>query len=316
MKTPVACIDVGTHTARLLIAHVGDRAQSFRPLLRRRIPVRLAMGTALQDEQRIASPAAGRAIAALERFQQDIRTHGAAPVLAVATGLVRDAENASEFLAQVSRRTGIELRIVSGEEEALLSARGALRAVALPSGRAMVMDLGGGSTEFYLGGQGPTAVWSVPIGAAVLTRTHLPSDPPDSEALAALSRYVVDTLRAAGLGSREKTPSTLIGTGGTVTALAALNEGLEAEQLTGERLNGRYLPRAAVEAWVQRLAPLPATERMRAAGLGRGRAEVIVAGAVTVRSVLDLLGLAGMTVSFWDLLEGLLFQLAEGEHDG
>ncbi len=312
----VASIEVGTHTARLLTAlPTGDRSL-FIPLVRERRTIRLAEGCGNREVFIIGEDAAGRAAAALGEFKTHVENERGIILRAVSTGVTRKAENRAAFLRDLSGRSGVKVQPISGQEEAALTAKGALHALSRPDEPFVLFDLGGGSTEFAMGGgdQGePMEIFSLPVGASVLTEEFILEDPPGDEALEAPAARV-DSILQKGLphGKRFARPPRLIGTGGTVTTLAAMMRGIEVWNITPESMNGMVLERTAIEALLGRMVRLDTPERAGMRGLDPERAGVIPAGTRAVRQIMAHYGAAYMTVCLSDILEGLLIDELEG----
>jgi len=317
MKKTWASIDIGTHTARLLIAHDLGPSGILRPLARRRAYIRLAEDFDYSGKRIIQSDAIDRTLNALQDFSHHIKTLGAHSVRAVATGVVREATNREEFLGRIYEHTGIRVRHITGDEEALLTAKGMFHALGPQTSPFLLFDLGGGSTEFVLGTKGASAVRSIPLGAAVLTKTYLRSDPPKKTQVDSLSRYIEQCLKKANLEFTEgRNQCFVAGTGGTVTALASMLHGFSSEEIIAERINGLTLKRHQLEAFVGEMTNMSLAERLQLSGLDRGRAEVILAGSLVVVKILHFLRTLQMTVSMSDLLEGILIDCFEGESNG
>ena len=187
----------------------------------------------------------------------------------------------------------------------MLSAGGA-RAALNMSPPCLVFDLGGGTTEFFrdMGGE-PKAI-SLPIGAAVLTRRWFGSDPPGTTDLDAISEEVGRHLNAAA--EDISGAPVIVGTGGTVTALAAMIHGMVGDDISPERVNGLILTLPQLEACLAQMKTLTIAERVQRLGLDAGRAEVIVAGALAIIGTLRFVGISELRVSMSDLLEGLLIE--------
>jgi exopolyphosphatase/guanosine-5'-triphosphate,3'-diphosphate pyrophosphatase len=211
----------------------------------------------------------------------------------------------------------VAFRVVSGEEEARLTARGVLHALERPAGPFVIFDLGGGTTELVLGNAATgeeMEIVSLPVGASVLKEAFLPEDPPLGGSMQALGLQVDRILEKGlgGLGGFSGVPW-IIGTGGTATTLAAMVHGIDVSGIEPERMNGLPLERASLERLLDRLVRLPLEERVRLPGLDPGRADVIPAGALAVLRILDQFKASRMVVCLSDILEGLLIDHLEGE---
>ncbi|MEW6668017.1 MAG: exopolyphosphatase [Thermodesulfobacteriota bacterium] len=303
----IAAIDVGSHTARLLIAREAPQPGAWEPVLRRRAYIRLAEDFLEPQKRWIKRSAIARTLEALEEFAGCLKDWAVRETRAVATGVVRDALNAEPFLALIAERTGIRVRVISGEEEALLTGRGVLHALDAGPGALVIFDLGGGSTEFVFGRKGDLGVRSLPLGAMLLTRRYLGADPPEPGEIRRLVEHVDAVLREhfppAGADLRG---GWIAGTGGTVTTLAAMVHGIPVDGIRPDRMNGLGLGREELEEVLGLLSTRTLEELLSLPGLDRGRADVIVAGTLAVLRILNCFGATRMTVSLSDLLDGLL----------
>src|SRR6266511_5315456 len=290
----VAAIDLGTNTTRLLIADVN--AERVEEISRRTTITRLGEG--VDGRRRLLPLPIARVRNVLADYRRELESLGAERTLAAATSAVRDAENGEAFLGEIEWSYGFTTRLLTGEEEAELTLRG----VGEVGHDALVVDIGGGSTELIGAG---TRI-STELGSVRLTERFLPSDPPTEDELDALGAATRTVLA-------EQVPETLtarraIGVAGTITSLAALDLGLV--EYDRDRVHGHRLGDAAVKAQLERLAALPLAERRRVPGLDPERAPVIVAGAVVLREVLRHFGLASIEASERDILYGIALEAA------
>ncbi len=312
----IASIDLGSYTARLLIAGVGNDLGSFKPLMRKRSYVYLARDF---DPvlKRISAEASAHAITVLKDFSKAIDDWHVKRVVAVATGIVREAANNAEFLAEVFEESGLRIKTISGEREALLTGKGALGALGINAPPSFVFDLGGGTTEFLCrrerGGEEGTVVKSVSLGAMVLTKAFLKSDPPLEREMKALKEYIDQTLNRKCPYFPENEP--VIGTGGTIVALCAMENDILLNEIVPERINGLKLTLFQIESCLEKMRRLTIARRIEW-GLDSGRSQVMVAGAAVVARLLRYLNVRELTVSMSDLLEGALMDFLEGEQHG
>lgn len=316
MKNPLAAIDIGTYTARLFIASDPGPSGQLRPLARKRAYIRLAEGFD-PSEKRIQSESVDRTLNALNDFLYHIRAFSVCSIYAIATGVVRDATNRDEFLGLIREQTGIPVRLLSGEEEALLTAKGALHALGHQNRPVLIFDLGGGSADFFLKAGDTEIVKSVPLGAMILTKSHLKSDPPREMEVASLATYINSCLKGIYpefSGADERL--LLVGTGGTVTTLALMLHNIAPEEISAENINGLVLERQQIETLFDQMRGMNSKERSKLPGLDRGRAEIILAGSSVVLGILHILKASQLTVSMSDLLEGILINLFWGENNG
>ena len=315
--TRVASIDCGTNSIRLLVADVPPSG-AHADLLRRMEVVRLGQG--VDATGRLAPEAVERTRRVLAEYAAAARDLGATAVRMVATSATRDAANRADFEAMVAATLGRLPDVVTGREEAELSFLGAtasLDAAAVAHGSApppppfLVVDIGGGSTEFVLGdGNGVRAARSVDIGCVRLTERHLDGDPPTAEQVA----WAEADIRAALADVRAEVPvdeaATLVGLAGSVTTVAAL--ALELPAYDADAIHGS---RITVDDVRTVTADLLAATRSRRAALPvmhPGRVDVIGAGALILRVLMDEFGAREVVVSEHDILDGIALRLARG----
>ncbi|MBW1798524.1 MAG: exopolyphosphatase [Deltaproteobacteria bacterium] len=314
MTKPCASIDIGSHTARLLISTKSGPQGILRPLIRKRDYIRLSEGFDRSGKKIIQPDAIHRTLNVLEDFSQSLKTFDVGSVHAVATGLFREAANRDEFLDRIYESTGIRVRTITGDEEGLLTGKGVLNALNIRKGPFLIFDLGGGSTEFLSGTEGAQTVKSIPLGAGILTQAYLKSDPPEKEEIDELSRHIDQSLEEFLSEPYVKGDNLLIvGTGGTVTTLGAMLHRISVEDVTPDRITGMTLTRAQIEALFDRLRNLNLEERFDLPGLDPGRAGVILAGSLIVIRILRFFKSVQLTVSMSDLLEGILLTCFKGE---
>ncbi len=303
MRRPLAAIDLGTNTVRILVADP-DPAAALRPLWADQTVTRLGEG--LTERGTLAPAAADRTLAAVRRFRERALALGATEVLLVATAAVRQARDGREFLARLRAEPGINPRVVSGEEEAGLTLLGASWGLGGVAGTFALLDIGGGSTEVLVaeGGRVLEAV-SLALGVVQLVERFFVHDPVTTHELDACRAYVDARLRDEAWDRvRPHRPATLVATAGTPTTLAVLDLGLPGYD--PGRVQGHRLGATAIARLTVRLAALPLAERARTPGLEPGRADVIVPGAVLLAAALAGLDLPVATVSDSGLREGIL----------
>jgi exopolyphosphatase / guanosine-5'-triphosphate,3'-diphosphate pyrophosphatase len=296
--TRVAAIDCGTNSLRLLISDI-DADGTARDVDRRLEIVRLGQG--VDRTGRLSPDAIERTREALSAYKQRIVQAGVEAVRMVATSATRDAANAGEFREMVVRTLGQEPEVVSGEEEARLSFTGAVRG--LPPGDYLVVDIGGGSTEFVRGDRASVrAVVSVDIGCVRLTERHLHSDPPE---LSELDEAVADIGRAVDQAlSVVRGPFTaLVGLAGSVTTVAAIALGLTSYDPS--RIHHARISRQEVAFVTAGLAEMTREQRSRIGVMHPGRVDVIVAGALILRTIMEKTDAVSVLASEHDILDGI-----------
>lgn len=303
--TRIAAIDIGSNSVRQIIADVSSTGQ-IRVIDEMKSMPRLGEG--LERTGALGQTALDVAVAAVQRMVTLARQLGAARIVVVATSAVRDASNGEEFTARVLNETGVAVRVLSGEEEALISFRSALAHFEMGAGRSLVMDIGGGSLELVLAKDGLIEhVASFAFGAVRLTEKFLhPVVRP--RGVRALREYVRDGLRRT-VPVKDWRGTRVIGSGGTFTNLAGIllaRQGLAARSPHGTRVTRVELEH--VLDWVQRLAP---EERAQIPGLNPARADIIVAGLAAAAEVMARFDSADVRASAYGIREGILLETAQ-----
>jgi exopolyphosphatase/guanosine-5'-triphosphate,3'-diphosphate pyrophosphatase len=317
MTRNVASIDIGTFTARLLIAEISGTTGTLRPLVRDRAYIRLGQGFDEKGKKVLQPQAMERTLEVLGDFLQHIRKFRVSRVLAVATGVVREAANRGEFLDSIFEHTGIRVRVISGKEEALLTGKGVVNALDIGKRPYFIFDLGGGSTEFLFGSRENPVLESVPLGALIMTQDHIHADPPEKEHIRSLMARVDETLSRVYLGPLGiGDDAMVVGTGGTVTTLACMLHGISLQEIGRERVSGLVLKVREIEELFDRIKGLNTHERSGLPGMDPDRARVILAGALITLRILYFLKSDELTASFSDLLEGILIDDFDGEGNG
>ena len=256
----------------------------------------------------LAPDAIARTVAVLAEYAALMRAHAVARVRAVATSAARDAKNGTEFFDAAEAALGVRPELLSGDAEARLSFSGATRGLPQSDAPFLVIDLGGGSTEFVLGSQQPEAAISLQMGCVRMTERHLHSDPPTPAERMACEGDVRRELAQVSRVIDVKRARTVVGLAGTVTTLSAMQLGLTHYDAT--RTHHSRLSAAQVMALCARLAAVSVAER-RHLLIQPKRAEIIVGGALVLATVMNELGLAELLVSESDILDGLAASLSE-----
>jgi len=305
--TRVAAIDCGTNSIRLLVADLDLERGVLTDLDRRMEIVRLGQG--VDRTGRLAPEALERTFAACRHYAEAIEAVGTERVRFVATSATRDAQNRAEFVAGVLDILGVQPEVVTGDEEAALSFMGATRELAggdVPAPY-LVVDIGGGSTEFVLGTDTVTAARSVDVGCVRLTERHLGADPPTAEQVAAATRDVDAAVERAAEAVPLDQARSLVGLAGSVTTVAGIALGLPAYDAA--RIHHSRIPAAQVHAVTDRLLASTHAERAAIPVMHPGRVDVIGAGALVLQRILDRLGLPEVVVSEHDILDGIAWSL-------
>jgi len=302
--TALAAIDCGTNSTRLLVTDASGAT-----LARRNTITRLGQG--VDATGRLAPDAIERVLSTLREYRIDLDTHGVVAIRMTATSAARDAANRAEFFDPAEAIIGVRPELLAGEEEGRLSFAGATAELDAGDGPFLVVDIGGGSTEFVVGSTEPTGVMSIDVGCVRVTERFLTSDPPDpgelSDALSVVRLHLDDVVR--------EVPATLdaarmVGLAGTVTTVAAVELGLE--RYNRDRIHHFRLTRAAAEDVFRTLATESRVQRRHNPGLELGRVDVIVGGALVLVAVMRYFDFEECLVSEADILDGLISSLRAG----
>jgi exopolyphosphatase/guanosine-5'-triphosphate,3'-diphosphate pyrophosphatase len=302
----LAGIDIGTLTCRLLIADFSSGYPLKELHSERRI---LRLGEGVDQTKRLSTAAIDRVLQCLKDWREVVDGYCVAACAAVATSAVRDAANRQEFLDRVTRETGFEIEIITGEEEARRTLLGIRSGLPTDVTDIIALDIGGGSTEFILDRSGhPLIVRSIDIGVVRLCERVLKHDPPTVAEITEArdwvrretERGVAEMPRSAGL--------TFVGTAGTVTSLAAMAQKLPSYEPA--RIHNYVLTLERVRQLEQTLLSRKKADRIGLPGLEKNREEVIAAGAIIIRTIMELLGENECLVSDLGLREGVLIHLA------
>jgi exopolyphosphatase/guanosine-5'-triphosphate,3'-diphosphate pyrophosphatase len=299
MGSSVGAVDIGTNSVRLLIL-----APDGATLEREMVITRLGQGV---DRTGSLHPdAIARTTEVLRGYRTLLEKHRVQRVRATATSAARDASNSERFFSEAEAALGTRPELISGEEEATLSFRGATTGLDEELGPFLVLDIGGGSTEFVLGTTAPEALISVALGSVRMTERFIHSDPPTAAELAACEQAT----RAALVDVKRAVPyqraRLLVGLAGTITSLASLMKG--SMRYDPAVTHHSRLQRNEVKALCERLASVAVAER-RGLLAEPKRAEVLVAGAVVLHTIMQELGIAELMVSESDILDGLAASL-------
>lgn len=301
-----AGIDIGTLTCRLLIADLNP-GQPLKELRSDRRILRLGEG--VDRTKRLSSSAMDRVIHCLQEWHNVIKGSHVEAIAVVATSAVRDAGNRQEFLERVKREAGFEVEVISGDEEARRTLLG-IRS-GLPAGVTdiLALDIGGGSTEFILDQPGQTPiVRSIDIGVVRLCERILHHDPPTTEEIQQAREWVMQKSKAAVADMDKCRQATFVGTAGTVTSLAAMAQNLKSYEPA--RIHNYRLRIETIRELEHALLTRTKAERVGLPGLEKNREEVIAAGAIIIRTIMETIGQKECLVSDLGLREGVVIALA------
>ncbi|GBE05456.1 guanosine-5'-triphosphate,3'-diphosphate pyrophosphatase [bacterium BMS3Abin10] len=307
----LAAIDIGTNTFRLLIAEVrpDNRGKNFsiREIHSERIITRLGEG--ITEKGLIKKQAIDRSIAALKNFSNIISHHNVRRTSALATSALRDAGNKGAFLKKALDTAGLKVEIVSGEEEARITSSGMLIGIDLPE-TALMVDIGGGSTELILSRHGRSqSVYSLHLGVVYLAEKYMKKDPPAGKDLALMGREISERIAPTvkPLKKLFSSDTVFIGTAGTVTALAAMKQNLKSYD--HNKIHNSGLTAKEIKQIYSDISAIGARERAKYHSLEPGRLDIIVPGTLILLKLVATFGFKQVIVSDYGLREGILLDL-------
>jgi exopolyphosphatase/guanosine-5'-triphosphate,3'-diphosphate pyrophosphatase len=298
----VAAIDCGTNSTRLLVYRAGVAVERLMTITR--------LGQGVDGTGRLAPEAIQRTVDALTRYRAVTNRHGVERVRVTATSAARDAANRDEFFDAAEAVVGVRPELLTGDEEGRLSFAGATAQLTPADGPFLVVDIGGGSTEFALGTDRPDGVVSIDVGCVRVTEKFLHHDPPTagelSDAVSVIRAYMRDDVERALPDARAA--RRLVGLAGTVTTMAAVEIGLL--EYDTDRVHHFELTRAAAEDVFRTLATEPRADRIHNPGLEEARADVIVGGAAILVTIMRHYDFDSCLVSEADILDGLAMSIS------
>ena len=300
----IASIDIGSNTARLLIIEPKDD-QKFNLLVSERNITRLGEGIEAQGkltEHRIQTT-----LKVLSIFRQICLENGDPPIFAVATSAVRESSNGQEFVRRAKKETGIDIKIITWEEEAKLTLEGVYWKIPHENRRVITFDIGGGSTEFILSqGKNIKDFCSTSLGVVKLTEKFITQHPVDEREYHSLQNHLQYELQTVKKKLSAFLPELLIGTAGTVTTLAALKENIY--PYDPEKIHGSTFSRPEAEAILDDLKGRSLSQRLLLKPIETGREDLIIAGTAIVLETMRAFGCEILTVSEYSLREGLILR--------
>jgi len=300
----VAAIDCGTNSIRLLIADIDGN--NFREVVRDMEIVRLGQG--VDETGQFHPDAIARTLAAVDKFAAEIAKRGVEKIRFCATSATRDATNRHLFVDGVRERLGIELEVITGEEEAALSFAGAIKDLDSSNGPFLVVDIGGGSTEFVFGTSTVEAARSVNIGCVRMTERHFASDPASSEQIESARKDIQAAIAQAAAVVPITKAKTLVAVAGTATTVAAA-----ALELPEYDRYAIHLSRISAQQTHDAATMFAISTREQRLSLGYmhpGRVDVIAAGSLVLSEIMKATGATEFVASESDILDGMAFSLA------
>ena len=302
----LAGVDIGTLTCRLLIADISTDGRLTELRSDRRI---LRLGEGVDQTKQLSVAAMDRVVQCLKEWRELIDATRIDVVAVVATSAVRDAGNRNEFLDRVKREAGFEVELISGEEEARRTMLGIRSGLPHDVTDVLALDIGGGSTEFMLDRPGqPPIVRSIDIGVVRLCERLLHHDPPSDDEVRQAREWITRETKAAIAGMGNYQTATFVGTAGTITSLAAMAQKLSTYEPA--RIHNYHLRLTTIQELEQTLLSRKKADRVGLPGLEKGREEVIAAGTIIIRTIMETLRMSAVLVSDLGLREGVVINLA------
>jgi exopolyphosphatase / guanosine-5'-triphosphate,3'-diphosphate pyrophosphatase len=301
-------LDVGSNTVHLLVV---DAHHGAAPLPAHSHKTELRLAEHIVDGERISDEGTDRLVQFVRSAQEVAEDLGVTQMHAFATSAIREAANGEAVLAAVLERTGVDLQVLAGADEARLTFLAVRRWFGWSSGRLLVLDIGGGSLEIAVGtDEVPDVAVSVPLGAGRLSRAFLRHDPARPDEVKEMRRHARATIaEVTGRISRAGDPRHVVATSKTFRSLARITGAAPYSEGPFAR---RHLAREDLRTWVPKLAEMTAKERAALPGVSPGRAPQLLAGAVVAEAAMDLLGVERLEIGPWALREGIILELLDG----
>ena len=297
-------LDVGSNTVHLLVV---DAHHGAAPIPAHSHKTEMRLAEHIVDGEKISRTGIDTLVSFVRSAQDVAEDFGVTEMMAFATSAIREASNGDSVLREVRERTGIELKVLSGDDEARLTFLAVRRWYGWSSGRLLVLDIGGGSLEIAIGAdEVPDVAVSLPLGAGRLTRAFLTKDPARPDDVKAMRKHARATIAdVTGRITRAGEPRHVVATSKTFRSLARITGAAPSSEGPFVR---RRLHRDDLRLWVPKLAGMTAKERAELSGVSPGRAPQLLAGAIVAESAMDLLGLSQLEIAPWALREGVILE--------
>jgi len=314
----LAAIDIGTNSARLLI---GDYDRDVFSILERKMKI-TRLGSGLRENRTISQDSADKTLDVLKTYNELINKCKVNKCRAVGTSVLRNAKNSSDFISSAEKILGIEVDVIGGDEEARLSFYGATKDIMrdydksdrvsqVNSKKILVLDVGGGSSEFILGEKSsePDFIESIDIGCVSISERYMDSDVPDAGKLNKMNNHVRRKLKNTVKKVKNLKIGYIIGVAGTISTIAAVD--LKLDEYDSDKIHKHVLEFGKIKEIYNYLCGLNLKERKKVRGMDPGRADVIIGGAAIVINVLEMLGREFIFVSERDILDGIIYTLID-----
>lgn len=299
-----AVIDVGSNSIKFYMPEYDQDGSLLKVMDQNSIS---RLGEGLKETGFLSEEAMARNCKVISEFKEVAKQEGAEEIIAVGTMVLRTAKNAQEFIQRTKDSSGIEIKIITGEEEARLSYLAVLSGLDFQTEELVVFDTGGGSTEIIFGsGQEIEQKFSLNIGAIRITEEHLTSDPVTEEELDKALEEIRAYLSQGSVGGEV---SQLVGMGGTVTSIGAVKHKMETYD--PNVIQGSMLRLEEIDEQISMYSSNTIEERRRIVGLQPKRADVILAGACIVKVIMELLNVSSLIISDWGLRHGVIYDLSK-----
>lgn len=314
---PLAAIDIGTNTLRLLIAAVLFDSEKSSYTIKKMYSDRTVtrLGEGISKTRLLEKDAINRSIDTLKNYREIISRHNVYKTSAVATSALRDAKNNADFLKRAKNITGIDIKIISGEEEAKKTASGMLIDITLPE-TALMVDIGGGSTEFIFAKEKkPALIRSLNLGVVYLAEKYMKNDPPSKKDLEYMNVHISKEIGTIVkpfselITQNSKLKTVFIGTAGTVTTLAAIKQGLK--RFEHSKVHNTKISIEEVKNIFSKISTITAKERIKYHPFDPSRLDIIVPGTLILLKLMETFAFKEILVSNYGLREGVLLELYE-----
>jgi len=304
---PVASIEIGTNSIRMLIAEKDISENTLKPILRKRVITRLGKNFNKKEARIIEPNPMSKSISVLRDFFDIARQFDVPSPIVVATGVVREAHNRNNFIALIDKKLGHTVKVITGKEESRLTCKGVLSSLTHRAKPVLIFDCGGGSTEFIWTNSEYEKSISIKLGAVILTDDYLITDPPKDEEINEIINQIdsIFKVKLEYIKKLCKETFSLVGTGGAIISVAAIIHGVRETEFD-EKLNGLIIKRKDIELLFTKIKRMPEKERLNLTGLEPGREDIVLAGTIMVMKIMDYFEKDEIMISYSDLLEGIL----------